>query len=159
MLHGPPNLAIVFFIHAIRTKKGSGGFIYVCMHVFSQRTFQEICKGVHMQKNQEQQLKKSPTSMYQYPPPSVHPRLSLKSVCLCATEMCLKNMASMIWYQRIIVRLYQQVLQLWFELCNKNSSNHIETSCMLKPFTLFPLKRITFSLSEKHPTSVVTCTC
>uniref|UniRef100_A0A672Q1N0 Period circadian protein homolog 2 n=1 Tax=Sinocyclocheilus grahami TaxID=75366 RepID=A0A672Q1N0_SINGR len=43
------------------------------------RSFQEICKGVHMQKNQEQQSKKSPTSMYQYPPPSVHPHLSSKS--------------------------------------------------------------------------------
>lgn len=147
MLHGHLYLAIAFLIHAIRTKRGSGGFIYVCMHVFSQRSFQEICKGVHMQKNQEQQLKKSPTSMYQYPP-----SWSVIKVCVsfCVQQKCVwKNMASMIWYQCIIVRLYQQVLQLWFELWNKH--------CMLKPFTLFPLKRIQFSLSEKHPTSVVTC--
>lgn len=60
-------------------------FVFICM--FSQRTFQEICKGVHMQKNQEQQSKKSPTSMYQYPPPSVH-HLSSKPVLLCVTQIC-----------------------------------------------------------------------
>ncbi|KAK7163633.1 hypothetical protein R3I93_007626 [Phoxinus phoxinus] len=32
------------------------------------RSFQEICKGVHMQKNQEQQLKKSPTKVQQKSP-------------------------------------------------------------------------------------------
>uniref|UniRef100_A0A8B9I0A4 Period circadian protein homolog 2 n=1 Tax=Astyanax mexicanus TaxID=7994 RepID=A0A8B9I0A4_ASTMX len=34
--------------------------LLVC--VFLQRTFQEICKGVHMQKNQEQQTRKAPGS-------------------------------------------------------------------------------------------------
>lgn len=63
------------------------------MYVFSQRTFQEICKGVHMQKNQEQQSKKSPTSMYQYPPPSVHPHLSSESVLLCVTQICVWRLA------------------------------------------------------------------
>ncbi|KAG1969119.1 period circadian protein homolog 2 isoform X1 [Pimephales promelas] len=32
------------------------------------RSFQEICKGVHMQKNQEQQMKKSPTKVQQKSP-------------------------------------------------------------------------------------------
>ncbi|XP_077078049.1 period circadian protein homolog 2 isoform X2 [Siphateles boraxobius] len=42
------------------------------------RSFQEICKGVHMQKNQEQQLKKSPTKVQQKSP-VVRPK---DSVCL-----------------------------------------------------------------------------
>nr|VAX54207.1 period circadian clock 2 [Squalius torgalensis] len=37
------------------------------------RTFQEICKGVHVQKNQEQQLKKSPTK-FQQKSPVVRPK-------------------------------------------------------------------------------------
>ncbi|KAK2900520.1 hypothetical protein QQF64_015536 [Cirrhinus molitorella] len=43
------------------------------------RTFQEICKGVHMQKNQEQQSKKSPTK-FQQKSPVVRPKDSANPV-------------------------------------------------------------------------------
>lgn len=132
----------------MRTKRVSGGFIYVCMSVISQRSFQEICKGVHMQKNQEQQLKKSPSSTYQYPPPSVYlicrqcTLMSSKSVYffVCNRNVS-ENCGSTIWYQ--------QVLQLWFELRNKNASNHFEIAyCMLKSFFIY-CKRIFFSVDLK----------
>lgn len=48
-------------------------YLLLCLlGFFSQRTFQEICKGVHMQKNQAQQFKKSPDSKPKYATVFVH---------------------------------------------------------------------------------------
>ncbi len=55
-----------------------------------------------MQKNQEQQSKKSHTSMYQYPPPS-----SVIRVCasVCNSNLCLKTSAP--WYrERYFINTY-----------------------------------------------------
>uniref|UniRef100_A0AAR2K2X2 Period circadian protein homolog 2 n=1 Tax=Pygocentrus nattereri TaxID=42514 RepID=A0AAR2K2X2_PYGNA len=45
---------------------GNGTLLYECVCLIPQRTFQEICKGVHMLKNQEQQSKKNSGSKYKY---------------------------------------------------------------------------------------------
>ncbi|XP_067308774.1 period circadian protein homolog 2 isoform X2 [Pseudorasbora parva] len=87
------------------------------------RSFQEICKGVHMQKNQELQLKRSPTK-FQQKNPVVRPKDSASlSTCKESPEVQRATVQEELAFKDQTVYSYQQISCLdsvirYLESCN-----------------------------------------
>lgn len=115
---------------------------------FSQRTFQEICKGVHMQKNQGQQFKKSPGSKYKY--------ASVKERVIVVVTSCwgLEGIRNIPWHKSItlspaeplqkspVVRLKDSAFPVNLRESTEEQQATIQEELTLKDQTVYSYQQI-----------------